>query len=123
VLVLDDDSGVREAMATLLGAWGYRVLLAGTVGEAIDLGAANGFDLLIVDYRLPDNTTGAEAIEALRHRTGREIPALVITGDTAPDRLKEASELGLPLLHKPVHPAKLRAALAHLCIPGRRAGS
>lgn len=114
VLVLDDDPDVRAAMATLLGVWGYRVLLAGTIGEAMDLAAREGFDLLVVDYRLPDDTTGAEAIDALQHRRGAPIPALVITGDTAPDRLREAGELGLPLLHKPVHPAKLRAALRQL---------
>ena len=42
------------------------------------------------------------------------MPALLITGDTAPDRLREAGSSGLPLLHKPVQPAELRARLEAL---------
>jgi hypothetical protein len=40
----------------------------------------------------------------------------VITGDTAPDRLREAQESGYPLLHKPVKPAQLRTAMRQLIL-------
>jgi hypothetical protein len=36
----------------------------------------------------------------------------LITGDTAPDRLREASASGIPLLHKPVATSQLYRALA-----------
>ena len=39
---------------------------------------------------------------------------MLITGDTAPDRLREAQESGLLLLHKPVSNSRLRAAITHL---------
>ena len=39
---------------------------------------------------------------------------MLITGDTAPDRLKEAQESGFLLLHKPVPRGKLRAAIGNL---------
>ena len=39
---------------------------------------------------------------------------MLITGDTAPDRLAEARASGLLLLHKPVSNGKLRAAIANL---------
>ncbi len=42
------------------------------------------------------------------------MPGMLITGDTAPDRLKEAQDSGLLLLHKPVSDSRLRAAIIHL---------
>ncbi len=46
--------------------------------------------------------TGLQAIAALRAVFGQDLPALLITGDTAPDRLREALSGNIPLLHKPV---------------------
>jgi CheY-like chemotaxis protein len=71
-------------------------------------------DLVIVDYRLRQNASGIETIGKLHQRIGKRVPALVITGDTAPDRLREAQESGYPLLHKPVLPARLRSAMRQL---------
>ena len=42
-----------------------------------------------------------------------DIPGILITGDTAPDRLKEAQESGFVLLHKPVPNIRLRATIMH----------
>jgi CheY-like chemotaxis protein len=55
-----------------------------------------------------------EAIERLRQVAGVPVPAFVITGDTAPERLREASAGGFPLLHKPVSPMALRTTLNRL---------
>jgi CheY-like chemotaxis protein len=70
--------------------------------------------LLISDYRLREQKSGTDAIRAIRQALGRDIPALLLTGDTAPARLREASDSGLPLLHKPVSPQQLYACLAEL---------
>jgi two-component system, sensor histidine kinase len=43
---------------------------------------------------------------------GNDVPAIIISGDTAPERLREAHSSGFHLLHKPVRPAKLLALLA-----------
>ena len=61
-----------------------------------------------------ENENGSEAIERLRSEYNEEIPGMLITGDTAPDRLKEAQESGFLLLHKPVPNSRLRASIAHL---------
>jgi hypothetical protein len=42
------------------------------------------------------------------------IPAFLISGDTAPERLRGASQGGFQLLHKPVPPVRLRATLNQL---------
>jgi CheY-like chemotaxis protein len=114
ILVLDDDRIVREAMQALLLGWGYRACVAASAEEALQRAADCPPDLLLVDYRLPDGVTGADAVEAIRAACGHALPAVVITGDTAPDRLREAVEHGYPLLHKPVQPAKLRSTLRYL---------
>jgi len=71
-------------------------------------------DLLIVDYRLRRQASGIATIARLRKLAGAPIPALVVTGDTAPDRLREVQASGYPLLHKPVTAPRLRAAMQEL---------
>jgi len=71
-------------------------------------------DAVLCDYRLPKDETGSDVIRKLRERTGAGLPAALITGDTAPEGLLEARQSGIPLLHKPVQPARLRALLEHL---------
>lgn len=116
VLVLDDDKAVLAAMDGLLERWGCTVIKAGSLEEAHEQikATASPPELLIVDYRLQGRFSGLEAVAILQKTLQRYVPALVITGDTAPDRLREAEASGYPLLHKPVQPAKLRSALHHL---------
>jgi signal transduction histidine kinase len=118
VLVLDDDASVLDAMRSLLEGWGCNVITTSTPEEA-EAGLASDAgppDMLIVDYRLRRHASGIETIRRLHQVAGKRIPALVITGDTAPDRLREAQESGYPLLHKPVKPAQLRAVVRQLIL-------
>jgi hypothetical protein len=55
-----------------------------------------------------------EAIAALRNLLGETTPALLISGDTSPDRLREAHASGIPILHKPVSPDLLYFKLVEL---------
>ncbi|VTU37112.1 ATP-binding response regulator [Variovorax sp. RA8] len=111
VLVIDDDESVRTGMRQLLGAWGCACDVADSIEEAQALARAHRPGLVISDYRLRELRTGAEAISALRSEFGANLPALLITGDTAPQRLREARATGVPLLHKPVLPRQLYRAM------------
>jgi CheY-like chemotaxis protein/nitrogen-specific signal transduction histidine kinase len=116
VLVIDDDTLVLDGMRGILQSWGCQVETA-TSGEAALAGLArNGSppDLIISDSGLADGATGIDAIRRLRAAAGTPIPAFVITGDTAPERLREASAAGFHLLHKPVSPMALRTTLNRL---------
>ena len=53
-------------------------------------------------------------IERLRSALGAQIPAFLISGDTAPERLREADASGYYLLHKPVLPMTLRSVVSQL---------
>jgi len=110
-VVVDDEINVRDGMRILLEQWGCDVIVAGSEDEAVAAVREAGRvpDVALVDYRLRDERTGAHAIERLRSEFGDSMPALIITGDTAPERLRDAQASGYPLVHKPVPPAVLRA--------------
>jgi len=115
VLVVDDDPEVRTGMRLLLESWGCTVTCAATAEEAVQIAANNtAFAALVMDIRLPGNVRGTRLVGKLRELQGRDVPALLVTGDTEPARLQEAQEYGLALLHKPVQPARLRAWLQKL---------
>jgi CheY-like chemotaxis protein len=71
-------------------------------------------DLIVSDFRLRGAENGIEVVELLRNEFNVDIPALLVTGDTAPDRLRDAEASGLPILHKPLNPARLRTLIANL---------
>jgi signal transduction histidine kinase/ActR/RegA family two-component response regulator len=111
VLVVDDEAPIREGMRALLESWGCRVSLAGDQDAAMAQLDGSRFDLIVADYRLRAERTGIEVIREARARQPG-LPALLVSGDTAPDRLREAYAHGLTLLHKPVAEADLRRHVA-----------
>lgn len=117
ILVLEDDSLSREALATLLESW------AATVDRVENLPAALALvktgpipDVIVSDYRLPDGVNGMDAIAQIRVAAGSDIAACLISGDTDPGLMLAARDAGLTLLHKPVRPAKLRSFLRRLVV-------
>ena len=114
VLVVDDDEAVLSGMAQLLSQWGCKVNSASSIEQALARAQEHKPDIVISDYRLREQRTGAQAITELRALLGMHLPALIITGDTAPERLREAMSSGVPLLHKPLKPDALYQALVDL---------
>ena len=116
ILVIDDDSVIQSAMRSLLTSWGHDVIAAGSGAEmqACIAILSRRPDLIICDYRLRDGENGIGAIKSLQSKYAERVPAILVTGDTASDRLREAQESGLILLHKPVAEVKLRATVGNL---------
>jgi CheY-like chemotaxis protein/anti-sigma regulatory factor (Ser/Thr protein kinase) len=116
ILVIDDELAVRQAMTTLLIGWGHHVIAVGSGQEAMQqlMSCTAQPNLIICDYRLRDGENGIDVIEQLRSEYNEHIPGMLITGDTAPERLANARTSGLLLLHKPVPNGKLRAAIVNL---------
>jgi signal transduction histidine kinase/ActR/RegA family two-component response regulator len=116
ILVVDDEKAIREAMQALLMDWGYEVITAGSGAEMMAniVNCPVRPSAIICDYRLPGEENGIDVIRLLQSEYNEELPAMLITGDTAADRLIEAKASGLLLLHKPVPNAKLRAAIGSL---------
>lgn len=116
LLVIDDEVAVRDSMASLLREWGYEVIAAGSLEEAMRgiHGAGRPPDAILADYRLRDGATGLDAIRHLQREFGPALPAAVITGDIAPERLVEFRASGYRYLHKPVSSTKLREFVSAL---------
>jgi signal transduction histidine kinase/CheY-like chemotaxis protein len=116
IIVIDDDPLVLDGMRGILQSWGCQVQTASSGAAALTSLKQDSEppDLIISDSRLAGGMTGIEAIQSLREAVGAPVPAFVITGDTAPERLREASAGGFPLLHKPVSPMALRTTVNRL---------
>ena len=75
-------------------------------------------DLIISDCRLADGKSGVDAIESLRRVFDAPIPALLISGDTGLEQLREAKAAGYLLLRKPVSPMALRTTVGRVLRTG-----
>lgn len=113
VAIIDDDPLALRSMESLLRSWGCKV----TADRDLDRVFAalkrtpRSPRVVICDLRLAGPYNGVEAIRRLRARFDASLPAALVTGDTGPDTLALAQEAGLPLMHKPLRPARLRAFL------------
>lgn len=113
IILVEDEDAIREATASLLLKWGHRVVTATGGNEALaQLAKTDSVpDLLLCDYRLRNAETGLDVVRRIGAACGRPIPAILVSGDTAADRLIDAHAAGVKLLHKPTPPGALRAAI------------
>jgi CheY-like chemotaxis protein len=115
LLVIDDDPEVRASTRLLLGQWGARVEVAPDLDTAEALIAAGAaFDICLSDYRLPGPVDGLGLIERLSRAPAAPGAFCLLTGDMSPDLLARADAAKVAIIHKPLHPARLRALLNHL---------
>lgn len=115
-LVVDDDALARNAVASTLERWGYEVVAARTVGEALEHARElERLDLLVTDLWLPDRSGLELATELARS----DLACVVTTGSTDPatDALVRAE--GFMILHKPVRAAQLWDATRAARAPAR----
>jgi DNA-binding NtrC family response regulator len=106
VVVVDDDELARVALATLLEAHAFEVVTATSAEEARDyLATLDRPFAVISDHRLPGES-GRSLLEHVR-ASAPEVRVVLITGDTATLDVRALHESGLPVLYKPVAPARL----------------
>lgn len=125
ILVIEDEPDVRESLELLLESWGHMVLSAASAEDALQRLSVWGRipELVIADYRLENGDTGGEAIARIETQLcpQTKLPAIILTGDTAPERLQQAKALGHGLLHKPVQAPLLQKAIDEALARGARA--
>jgi CheY-like chemotaxis protein len=71
-------------------------------------------DVILSDYHLGAYETGMDCIFAVRAQAGAALPACLMSGETHADFMQKVKDAQLPLLHKPVRPAKLRSLLRRM---------
>jgi signal transduction histidine kinase len=113
IAVIDDDKIASEGMVTLLKVWKAEVhtFASGELCMGFLRSKAWVPDALIVDYRLRGSETGLTAIEAIRRFLRRDVPALIVTGDTGHDQRILGADMHVALLHKPIAPEELKGFL------------
>lgn len=112
VLVIDDDETVRAAMAEVLTSWGAWVEVADSIEQAMVVLLRFAPQVVVADYRLRGHHNGRDALAQVRDRMGWHVPGIIVTGDTGPERLREAHAAHALLLHKPVPAQQLKQALS-----------
>lgn len=106
VFIVDDEPAIRTSLTLVLEQEGYEVY--STSGHECDkckemaAEMASPPELILADFRLQHGNTGLDAIKCLRECFKADIPAILVTGDTAPERLTVAKNSGFPILHKPI---------------------
>ena len=107
LLVVDDESLVREATSAMLSDLGYVIVQAGSGPEALErLRGGDRIDGLVTDFVMPGMDGARLAAEA--RRTAPELPVLLVTGYTNAAPGCES----LPRLQKPFRQPELAEAVA-----------
>ncbi len=118
VLVVDDELAILQGMRVLLEGLGCKVATAENSDAALAAAAIETPNIALVDLRLRNHDDGLVTIERLR-QLYPGLPAMIISGDTAPDRLLAISNAGIPVLTKPVMLDALKEAINRCCFPAQ----
>lgn len=101
ILVVDDDNNLRETLVDLLEIEGYKVYQAGTAAECLDICASEFFNVILMDYNLPDET-GLDVIRKIRS-FNQDTQIIMITAYASLNSIMEAMQESVyDFLMKPV---------------------
>lgn len=106
VLIIEDDSTFAQIIEGFLTKNNFEVTTVSNVAKALKLIAHEDFQLLLIDYRLPDGT----GIDVLNHRreTGLTVPAIIMTSFNDVRTAVKAIQLGAAdYITKPINPDEL----------------
>ena len=122
IMVIEDEPAILMALQLLLEGWRCEVLGAASGEEALVIGEQERwrFDAIIADYRLGAGMSGTQTASEFGRRSRRPIPTLIVTGDTAPERIEEIHASGFEIMHKPIFPEDLARKMAHILLWGER---
>ena len=118
ILVVDDDSRIRDLLARYLQDNGFRVTTAIDTASARACMRSLAFDLLILDWMMPQES-GIDFARSLR--TESQVPILMLTARAEPDQRIAGLETGVDdYLAKPFEPRELLLRVSNVL---RRGGA
>lgn len=119
ILVVDDDSRIRDLLARYLFEHGFRVTTAVDTESARATMRSLAFDLLILDVMMPKES-GIEFAKALREES--QVPILMLTARAEPEQRIEGLETGVDdYLAKPFDPRELLLRVSNILKRGNAA--
>lgn len=103
ILVVEDEASVRASISRLLRARGIEAVVVATADDALARVRQQEIrpDLLLCDYNLQGSTSGVTTIGDLRAALGRNVPAIVMTGDIRSEIVAPIRAQGILVLLKP----------------------
>ena len=116
VLIVEDNATVSRSLEAALADWGYETVAVSTGEEALSVAEAESwrFGAIVADQHLGMGLTGVDTAKELLRRSGRYLPALILTGDTTRDGLSKIAASGFQVIHKPIAPEALKRSIAKL---------
>ena len=117
VMIVEDDSGLREALCKVLTASGFGVTAFASAEECLEATAARRVSCLVADIRLP-GATGLDLYRSLEGR-GPAPPVIFMTAFDEPHTREEAARLGArAYLVKPFRGKELAEAVTQALVNG-----
>ena len=115
VLVVDDESGIRDMLRLSLETAGFECLEAGNIAEAHQKIIHNTPDIVLLDWMLP----GGSGIELLRRlkkeEATQQVPVIMLTAKAHEDNVIQGLEVGADdYITKPFAPKELIARMRAL---------
>ncbi len=116
VLIVEDDAAVRSALDLVLSLEGYPTWTADSAPAAMEVFADRGaeIDVVVSDFHLGPGKNGLELLEEMREIAGRDLPAVILSGDTSPVLARIETVSRVTLLRKPVDARQLIVRLEDL---------
>ena len=108
ILVVEADPRVREMLALLFTREGHRTAAVADGKQAVALTRGTiKPDIVVAGYSLPNGMTGLQVIAGVSEALGRELPAVILTGDISPDTMREITQRGCVQRYRPVRAKEL----------------
>lgn len=109
IMAVDDDPAIRAYLSQLLDEEGYRVNVAESGSQAIELARAIRPDLITMDLMMPGVDGKTAIMEIRKDQNLRDVPIIVVS--VLSDRVEAGADLSLG---KPIDEANLLANIRHL---------
>jgi CheY-like chemotaxis protein len=116
VIVVEDDVMVAKALEISLRGFGIEVVIFARGEDLLAHPLALEADFYLSDFRLP-GLNGLEVLDAIQMRSARPIHAVLLTGDTSPERIRLTASSHWPVLYKPIDLASLLALMNEALAP------
>ncbi len=115
IIVIDNEGSNQSAIASILLSWDCNVTVGYKVEDVLEKRNSDWIpDIIISDYNLNHGLTGFEAIDKVRKLYGDKVGVAIIADDITEINNNDLLERNIPVLQKPVNPAKLRTLLRFL---------
>ena len=118
ILLIDDEPQITDSLSMTLVAAGHDVEVAHNMQQLQQILITGRFipQLVLSDDRLPGNLASGDIIEEVNSHLGRPVPAIIMTGNTSPERIQALKTSGYPILFKPVSNTEITSAITQLDI-------